>query len=212
MSAIKVRLFLTCWMVYVLHFATDFVREHYLVVSIVEDHAYRLDQYYGLHVDIFRNPPEAKVQGAHHGANPGISMLAAIPYALTRPAVDWVVKRELAARKLAGSDSAAYRDPRPRRVAFYQTARARGLDIRFGLVGAINIPIIHYSVIWWNSLHQAPSLSMGSSAMSWDFLIPLLAATLGFSLLFGGVVLARMRAILADVQTEARLRRRALEA
>src|SRR5688572_15948150 len=82
----------------------------------------------------------------------------------------------------------------------------------FGLVGAINIPIIHYSVIWWNSLHQAPSLSMGSSAMSMEFLIPLTAAALGFSLLFGGVVLARMRAILAQVQAEARLRRKALEA
>ena len=82
----------------------------------------------------------------------------------------------------------------------------------FGLVGAINIPIIHYSVIWWNSLHQAPSLSMGSSAMAPEFLLPLAAATLGFSLLFGGVVLARMRAILADVQAEARLRRKALEA
>ena len=34
---------------------------------------------------------------------------------------------------------------------------------------------------------------------------------LGFSLLFGGVVLARMRALLAEVQTEARLRRKALE-
>ena len=82
----------------------------------------------------------------------------------------------------------------------------------FGLVGAINIPIIHYSVIWWNSLHQAPSLSMGSSAMSAEFLVPLLAATLGFSLVFGGVVLTRMRAILAGVQAEARLRRKALEA
>ena len=82
----------------------------------------------------------------------------------------------------------------------------------FGLVGAINIPIIHYSVIWWNSLHQAPSLSLGSSAMAAEFLVPLLAATLGFSLVFGGVVLARMRAILAGVQTEARLRRKALEA
>ena len=81
----------------------------------------------------------------------------------------------------------------------------------FGLVGAINIPIIHYSVIWWNSLHQAPSLSMGASAMSAEFLIPLVAAMLGFSLLFGGVVLARMRAILAEFQAEARLRRRALE-
>jgi heme exporter protein C len=82
----------------------------------------------------------------------------------------------------------------------------------FGLVGAINIPIIHYSVIWWNSLHQAPSLSMGSSAMAAAFVIPLAVASLGFSLLFGGVVLARMRAILAGVQAEARLRRRALEA
>ena len=82
----------------------------------------------------------------------------------------------------------------------------------FGLVGAVNIPIIHYSVIWWNSLHQPPSLSLGSSAMASEFLVPLLASTVGFTLLFGGVVLARMRALLAGVQAEARLRRRALEA
>jgi heme exporter protein C len=79
----------------------------------------------------------------------------------------------------------------------------------FGLVGAANIPIIHYSVLWWNSLHQPPSITMGRSAMAPDFLIPLLVATLGFSLIFGGVVLARMRAILADIQAEARLRRKA---
>lgn len=79
----------------------------------------------------------------------------------------------------------------------------------FGLVGAINIPIIHYSVLWWNSLHQPPSISMGKSAMSMDFLVPLLIATIGFSLIFGGVVLTRMRAILADAQAEARLRRKA---
>ena len=82
----------------------------------------------------------------------------------------------------------------------------------FGLVGAINIPIIHYSVIWWNSLHQPPSITTGGSAMAGPFLWGLLAATLGFSLLFGGVVLARMRALLADIQAEARLRRKALEA
>lgn len=82
----------------------------------------------------------------------------------------------------------------------------------FGLVGAVNIPIIHYSVLWWNSLHQPPSISMGKSAMAADFLVPLLIATLGFSLIFGGVVLARMRAILADIQAEARLRRKAMVA
>lgn len=82
----------------------------------------------------------------------------------------------------------------------------------FGLVGAINIPIINRSVVWWNSLHQPPSITMGRSSIDTAFLVPLLAATLGFSLLFGGVVLARMRAMLADIQAEARLRRRAATA
>jgi heme exporter protein C len=71
----------------------------------------------------------------------------------------------------------------------------------FGLVGAINIPIINRSVVWWNSLHQPPSITLGKSAID---------ATLGFMLIFGGVLLARMRAILADQQAEARLRRKAM--
>ena len=81
----------------------------------------------------------------------------------------------------------------------------------FGLVGAVNIPIIHFSVTWWNSLHQPPSLTTGGSAMAGPFLWGVLVSVLGFSLLFGGVVLARMRTILAHVQAEARLRRKALE-
>ncbi|WP_121116721.1 heme ABC transporter permease CcmC [Croceibacterium ferulae] len=79
----------------------------------------------------------------------------------------------------------------------------------YGLVGAINVPIINRSVVWWNSLHQPPSITLGRSAIDGVFLAPLLVATLGFSLLFGGVVLARMRALLADAQAEARMRRRA---
>lgn len=82
----------------------------------------------------------------------------------------------------------------------------------FGLVGAVNIPIIHYSVVWWNSLHQPPSITIGKSAMAPEFLWGLLAATLGFSLIFAAVVLIRMRTILADSQAQARLRRRAMEA
>jgi len=80
----------------------------------------------------------------------------------------------------------------------------------FGIVGAINVPIINRSVVWWNSLHQPPSITVGKSAIDAAFLWPLLAATLGFSLIFAGVVLARMRAILADTQAEARLRRKAM--
>ncbi len=81
----------------------------------------------------------------------------------------------------------------------------------FGLVGAINIPIINRSVVWWNSLHQPPSITAGGSSIDASYLWPLLAAVIGFSLLFGGIVLMRMRALIAEQQVEARLRRRALD-
>ena len=133
------RLFLTCWVLYTLHFATDFAREHYLVMSIVDDHSFALDKYYGLHVDIFQNPPEAPVQGAHHGANPGISMIAAVPYALLKPAVDMVVARSLQTRAGHPDSAVTYQDDRWRRVEFYKKVRAMGLDIRFGLIAAITL-------------------------------------------------------------------------
>jgi heme exporter protein C len=81
----------------------------------------------------------------------------------------------------------------------------------FGLLGAINIPIINRSVVWWNSLHQPPSLTVGKSAIEATYLWPLLASAIGFSLIFAGLVLAGMRAILADQQAQARLRRMANE-
>ena len=83
----------------------------------------------------------------------------------------------------------------------------------FGLVGAVNLPIIHYSVVWWNTLHQGQSISFirRTSAIAAPMLSPLLASALGFSLLFGAVVLMRMRAELARSKVEARLRRMARE-
>ena len=80
----------------------------------------------------------------------------------------------------------------------------------FALVGAINLPIIHYSVIWWNSLHQGQSISlMGGSKIAGSMLWPLGLTVLGFSLWFGAIVLLRMRAILAENRIEARQRRMA---
>lgn len=100
-------------------------------------------------------------------------------------------------------------------IALAQAAAREGVSARipaiFGLLGAVNIPIINRSVVWWNSLHQPPSITLGKSAIDAEYLAPLLVSTLGFSLLLGGIVLARMRALLAETQTEARLRRRALE-
>ncbi|CAN5353984.1 heme ABC transporter permease [soil metagenome] len=77
----------------------------------------------------------------------------------------------------------------------------------FGLVGAVNVPIINRSVVWWNSLHQGPSITLRGSSIDTTILWPLGLTLLGFSLLFGAIVLMRMRAILAETRVEARLRR-----
>lgn len=63
------------------------------------------------------------------------------------------------------------------------------------VVGVINVPIIHYSVEWWNTLHQGPTISrFDRPAMELDMLIPLLAAALGFTFMFGWLTLWGMRA------------------
>jgi heme exporter protein C len=63
------------------------------------------------------------------------------------------------------------------------------------VVGVINVPIIHYSVEWWNTLHQGPTVTrFGRPAMEMDMLWPLLCAALGFTLMFGWLTLWNMRA------------------
>jgi heme exporter protein C len=79
----------------------------------------------------------------------------------------------------------------------------------FGLVGTINLPVIHYSVLWWRTLHQGQSITLTGSTIAPTILWPLLLSTLGFSLLFAAMVLMRMRAALARQKVEARLRRMA---
>ena len=81
----------------------------------------------------------------------------------------------------------------------------------FGIIGAVNIPIIKYSVEWWESLHQKASITLGGSSIDGAYLWPLLASVLGFNLLFGAIVLMRMRAALAEVKIDARMRRLAEE-
>ena len=81
----------------------------------------------------------------------------------------------------------------------------------FGIVGAINIPIINRSVVWWNSLHQPASITVSGSSIDSAFLWPLMVNVIGFSFLFGAIVLMRMRCILAETKVEARLKRMAAE-
>ncbi len=62
------------------------------------------------------------------------------------------------------------------------------------LVGVVNIPIIHYSVEWWNTLHQPASVSkIGAPSIHPSMLAPLLLMALGFKLYFLTVALMRMR-------------------
>jgi heme exporter protein C len=62
------------------------------------------------------------------------------------------------------------------------------------LVGAINIPIIKFSVEWWNTLHQpAAVLRLGGSTIHPTILVPLIVMLVAFTLLFLTLHLAAMR-------------------
>jgi len=62
------------------------------------------------------------------------------------------------------------------------------------LVGVVNIPIIHYSVEWWNTLHQGATVTrFDKPAMATSMLIPLLTMFLAFKLYFGMTLLMRAR-------------------
>ncbi len=61
---------------------------------------------------------------------------------------------------------------------------ARAIAI-LAIVGMVNIPIIHYSVEWWNSLHQGPTVTkFDKPSIHWSMLIPLLLMALAFQVYY----------------------------
>jgi len=101
-------------------------------------------------------------------------------------------------------------------LGYVSLARAdaeRGGDGRvpaiYGVAGTALLPVIRYSVVWWNTLHQGPSIGLTRSTIDSSILWPLPIMLAGFTLFFAGVVLMRMRALLATARTEARMRRMA---
>jgi heme exporter protein C len=81
------------------------------------------------------------------------------------------------------------------RAGIDDLGRADRASAVLAIVGVINIPIIRYSVEWWNSIHQAPSvMKMGRPSMPMEMLAPLLMMLLGFTLYFAAVMLVRLRA------------------
>jgi heme exporter protein C len=83
-------------------------------------------------------------------------------------------------------------------LALYWTAEDPNRSSRaaaiLALVGAVNIPIIKFSVDWWNTLHQPASIMrLGGSAIAPSILWPLLIMAVAFTLLFFTLHLAAMR-------------------
>lgn len=79
-------------------------------------------------------------------------------------------------------------------AAFEDPARAARPVAVLILVGAINIPVIKFSVDWWNTLHQPASLlRRGGPAIDPAILVPLLVMAAGFTLLFLALQLMAMR-------------------
>jgi len=80
------------------------------------------------------------------------------------------------------------------RSAIDDVQRADRGSALLAVVGVINVPIIHYSVLWWNSLHQAPSvMKLAKPEMPVAMLLPLLMMLLGFTLFFVALLLVRLR-------------------
>ena len=67
------------------------------------------------------------------------------------------------------------------------------------LVGVVNIPIIHYSVVWWNTLHQGASVSVTKGAsMQSQMLAAMLLMALAFWMYSIAVTLVRVRCIIRE--------------
>lgn len=83
---------------------------------------------------------------------------------------------------------AAYDEPR-------KAARAAAL---LALVGVVNLPIIHFSVQWWNTLHQPPSITASGSSIHPSMLIPLLVMVVAWKFFYIANLLTRTRVRLIE--------------
>ncbi len=88
--------------------------------------------------------------------------------------------------------------------AFDDPSRGARAGSVLAVVGAVNLPIIKFSVDWWNTLHQPASvLRLGAPAIYVSMLIPLLVMAAGFAFLFAALLLLRMRTLLFERRARA---------
>jgi heme exporter protein C len=99
------------------------------------------------------------------------------------------------------------------RAAFDDRDKADRVSAILAVVGVVNVPVIHYSVIWWNSLHQGPSImKLGSPSMAPAMLVPFLIMVAGFTLLFYWLLLNGLRGEIVERERDARWIKQLFEA
>lgn len=87
---------------------------------------------------------------------------------------------------------------------FESVERGERAGAVLALVGVVNLPIIKFSVDWWNTLHQPASIfRAGGPTIDNSMLVPLLIMILAFTLLFGWLLLVRMRTALNERKARA---------
>lgn len=80
------------------------------------------------------------------------------------------------------------------RLSFDDRDKADRVSAILAVVGVINVPIIHYSVEWWSTLHQGPTIAQfDSPSIDTAMLIPLLINIVGFTVFFAWLVLTRLQ-------------------
>ena len=83
--------------------------------------------------------------------------------------------------------------------AFDDPTRGHRAGAILALIGAVNLPIIKFSVDWWNTLHQPASIGLtGAPSMHASMFWPLAVAALGYSLVFAAIVLTRTRSAVME--------------
>jgi heme exporter protein C len=83
--------------------------------------------------------------------------------------------------------------------AFDEDERGARAAAILALIGAVNVPVVKFSVDFWNTLHQGASvIRLGGPGLHVDMLYPLLVCSLGFTLLFAALVLSRTRSALME--------------
>ena len=92
------------------------------------------------------------------------------------------------------------------RGAFDTPARAARSTALLAIVGAVDLPVVIFSVQWWASLHQGASiLRKGGSAMAPVYLTPLCLMALGYTLLFLWLLTVRMRTVIFERLRQAKI-------